>query len=126
MTDETAVAAPSSDSPRRVILIVAAVVVVVVIVVSVIGYGAVGYAFASSRIAGAKSAYNTVVSHQNAITEEFNGLDDKMTALSLSTATTADLQQSRAAYVQLASQSESVQPTLVARLSGVERMETVA
>jgi len=110
--EETAVAAPSSSSPRRVILIVAAVVVVVVIVVSVIGYGVVGYAFASSRIAGAKNAYNTVVSHQNAITEEFNNLDKKMTALSLSTATSSDLQQNRASYVQLVSQSESAEPTL--------------
>jgi len=112
--EETGVGAPSSGSPRRVILIVAGVVVLVVVAVSIIGYGVVGYAFASSRIAGARSAYNTVVSHQNAITEEFNTLDNKMTALSLSTATTADLQQSRAAYEQLVSQSESVQPTLVA------------
>jgi hypothetical protein len=110
--EETAVAAPSSGSPRRVILIVAAVVVVVVIVVSVIGYGVVGYAFASSRIAGAKTAYNTVVSHQNSITEEFNNLDKKMTALSLSTATSTDLQQNRASYVQLVSQSQSAEPTL--------------
>jgi soluble cytochrome b562 len=110
--DETAAAAPSSGSPRRVILIVAAVVVVVVIVVSVVGYGVVGYAFASSRIAGAKSAYNTVVSHQNAITEEFNNLDKKMTALSLSTATSNDLQQNRASYVLLVSQSQSAEPTL--------------
>jgi hypothetical protein len=110
--DETAVAAPSSGPPRRVILIVAAVVVVVVIIVSVIGYGVVGYAFASSRIAGAKTAYNTVVSHQNAITDEFNNLDKKMTALSLSTATSTDLQQNRASYVQLVSQSQSAELTL--------------
>jgi hypothetical protein len=93
-------------------LIIAAVVVAVVIVVSVIGYGVVGYAFASSRIAGARNAYNTVVSHQNAITDEFNTLDTKMTALSLSTATSSDLQQNRAAYVQLVTQSQSAQPTL--------------
>ncbi len=112
MIEEPGVAAPSSGSPRRVILIVAAVVVVVVIVVSIIGYGVVGYAFASSRIAGARSAYNTVVSHQNAITEEFNNLDKKMTALSLTTATSNDLQQNRASYVQLVSQSQSAEPTL--------------
>ncbi len=105
---------PPGGSPRGLIAIVAAVVVVVLILVAVIGYAVVGYAFASSRIAGARSAYNTVVSHQNAITEEFNTLNDKMTALSLSTATTADLQQNRAAYQQLVSQSESVQPTLTA------------
>lgn len=104
--------APSSGSPRRLILIIAAVVVGVVIVVSAIGYGVVGYAFASSRIAAARSAYNTVVSHQNAITDEFNTLDTKMTALSLSTATSSDLQQNRAAYVQLVAQSQAAEPTL--------------
>ena len=104
--------APSPGSPRRLILIIAAVVVAVVIVASALGYGVVGYAFASSRIAGARSAYNTVVSHQNVITEEFNTLDTKMTALSLSTATSSDLQQNRASYVQLVSQSQSAEPTL--------------
>jgi hypothetical protein len=93
-------------------LIIAAVVVAVVIVVSVIGYGVVGYAFASSRIAGARSAYNTVVSHQNAITDNFNTLDKKMTALNLSTATSTDLQQNRASYVQLVTDSQSAQPIL--------------
>src|SRR5260370_40886542 len=98
---------PSTGPPRRLILIIEAVVVAVVIVVSAIGYGVVGYAFASSRIAGARSAYNTVVSHQNAITEEFNTLDAKMTALNLSTATSSDLQQNRASYVQLVGQTQS-------------------
>ncbi len=101
-------------APRNLILVVTAVVVVAVIVVAAIGYGVVGYAFASSRIAGARSAYNNVVSHQNTITESFNTLDTKMTALSLTTATTADLQQNRTAYAQLVSQSQSAQPTLVA------------
>jgi len=110
--EEPGAPAPSPGSPRRLILIIAAVVVVVVIVVSAIGYGVVGYAFASSRIAGARSAYNTVVSHQNAITEEFNTLDAKMTALNLSTATSSDLQQNRASYVQLVGQSQSAEPTL--------------
>ena len=112
MIEEPGGPAPSPGSPRRLILIIAAVVVAVVIVVSVISYGVVGYAFASSRIAAARSAYNTVVSHQNAITDEFNTLDTKMTALSLSTATSSDLQQNRAAYVQLVTQSQSAQPTL--------------
>ncbi|OLC15592.1 MAG: hypothetical protein AUH32_02920 [Actinobacteria bacterium 13_1_40CM_66_12] len=101
-------------APRNLILVVTAVVVVAVIVVAAIGYGVVGYAFASSRIAGARSAYNNVVSHQNTITESFNTLDTKMTALSLTTATTADLQQNRTAYAQLVSQSQSAQATLVA------------
>jgi len=104
--------APSPGSPRRLILIGAAVVVVIVIAVSVIGYGVVGYAFASSRIAGARSAYDKVVSHQNAITEEFNTLNTKMTALSLSTATSTGLQQNRASYAQLVTQSQSAEPTL--------------
>src|SRR5260370_11827900 len=103
---------PSTGPPRRLILIIEAVVVAVVIVVSVIGYGVVGYAFASSRIAGARSAYNTVVSHQNAITDEFNTLNTKMTALSLSTATSTDLHHNRASYGQLARPSQSPEPTL--------------
>lgn len=112
MIEEPGGPAPSPGSPRRLVLIIAAFAVVVVIVVTVIGYGVVGYAFASSSIAGARSAYNTVVSHQNAITEEFNTLDKKMTGLSLSTATSSDLQQNRASYVQLVSQSQSAEPTL--------------
>ena len=112
MIEEPGAPAPSAGPPRRLILIIAAVVVAVVIVVSVIGYGVVGYAFASSRIASARSAYNTVVSHQNAITDEFNTLNTKMTALSLSTATSTDLQQNRASYAQLVSQSQSAEPTL--------------
>ncbi len=112
MIEEPGGPAPSPGSPRRLILIGAAVVVVIVIAVSVIGYGVVGYAFASSRIAGARSAYDKVVSHQNAITEEFNTLNTKMTALSLSTATSTGLQQNRASYAQLVTQSQSAEPTL--------------
>ena len=112
MIEEPGGPAPSPGSPRRLILIIAAIVVVIVIAVSVIGYGVVGYAFASSRIAGARSAYATVVSHQNAITEEFNTLNTKMIALSLSTATSTGLQQNRASYAQLVSQSQSAEPTL--------------
>lgn len=113
MIDEPGRLPPSPGSRRRLILIIAVVVVAVVIVVSAIGYGVVGYAFASSRIAGARSAYNTVVSHQNAITGDFNTLNKKMIGLSLSTATSTDLQQNRASYVQLVSQSQSAEATLI-------------
>lgn len=116
--DEAAIAPPPDETqlaqgpPRTVILRVAAAAVIAVIAVSIIGYAVVGYATASSRLDGAQREYNKVASHQNAITIAFNALNTKMIALSLSTATTADLQQNRIAFQQLVSQSNSAQPIL--------------
>lgn len=92
--------------------IISAVVIAVVVLVAVIGYGVAGFAFASSRINSARSTYNAVVSHQNTITEQFNAFDSKVATVNLSSVTSDQLKQDRAAYEQLVSQSQAAQPTI--------------
>ena len=102
----------ATATPRRMGPIIAAVVIVALVVVAVVGYGIAGYAFASSRIDSAKSKYNTVIGHQNAITDAFNSFDSKVASVNLTSATAAQLKQNRTAYDQLVSQSQAAQPTI--------------
>lgn len=83
----------------------------VLVVVGLVGYALAGFAFAASRLANTKTAYNAVVSHQNSITDEFNLFDTKVAASNLTTGA-ATLKQNRAAYDTLVSQSQSAQPTI--------------
>jgi hypothetical protein len=94
--------------------IIAAVAVVALVVVAVIGYAVGGYAYSASRLDSARSTYNTVVSHQNALTTEFNGFDSKVTPVNVTSATSADLKQNQGAYASLVSQSQAAQPTITA------------
>lgn len=107
------VPAQAAGRAQRTARIVIAAIAIVVLV-AVIGYAAAGYAFASSRIDSAKSTYNAVVAHQNAITEEFNSINSKITAVHVTTTPVADYQQNKAAFVQLVSQSQAAQPTISA------------
>jgi hypothetical protein len=104
-------AAPPARNMRP---IIAGVVIVAVLVVAVIGYGVAGFAFANGRLDAARSTYNTVVSHQNAITDEFNSFDNKVTGVNVTSATAADLKQNQAAYALLVTQSQAAQPTITA------------
>ncbi len=99
--------------PRSMVTFIAGAVIVVVIAVGVIGYAFAGVTFAASRLASIRTAYNAVVSHQNAITDEFNAFDSKVTAADLTTGA-ATLKQNRAAYDTLVSQSQAAQPTIAA------------
>ena len=114
---------PPSDSPppaivagqpRHMVAIIATGVVLALLVVAVIGYGAAGQVFASSRIASTRTTYIAVVAHQNAITDEFNAFDKSVTGVNLTSATAAQLNQTRASYETLVSQSVAAQPTIAA------------
>jgi hypothetical protein len=56
----------------------------VIVVIGVIGYAVAGFAYASSRVAGANRSLNTVVSHQNSLNTTFKELDTKFSGLNSS------------------------------------------
>src|SRR5260370_21818963 len=83
--------APASRNTR----IIAAIVIVVL--VAVFGYAAAGFAFATSRLDGARNTYNAVVAHQNAITDTVNLFNAKFTTTTTTaTASASDLKADRA------------------------------
>jgi hypothetical protein len=103
-----------TSAPRSSRTVVIAVIVAAVLVVAALGYAGAGYAFSSSRLDGARNVYNDVVTHQNAITDEFNNINSKLTAVNLTSSSAIDYQQSHDRYVQLVSQSQAAQPTITA------------
>ena len=111
---EPAPAAVLLSTPRKSRTVVIAIIVAAVLVVTVMGYAGAGYAFSSSRLDGARNVYNDVVTHQNAITDEFNNINSKLTAVNLTSSSPTDYQQSHDAYVQLVNQSQTAQPTIAA------------
>ena len=54
------------------------------IVIGLVGYAAVGYAYAQTRISNADKALNTVISHQNKLNDAFKAIDTNFTSLSTS------------------------------------------
>ncbi len=64
--------------------IIVASVLAAVIVIGIVGYVAVGYAFAQTRISNADRALNTVISHQNQLNDAFKAIDSNFTSLSTS------------------------------------------
>ena len=105
----TQMAAPPSRNMRPIITIVA---VIVVVVLALVGYAGAGYAFANSRIDSARSTYNTVVSHQNTLTTQFNAAAGKLTAVGLKSSSIDDFKTNQAAYAQLVTQAQAAQPTI--------------
>ena len=75
--------APTGGSGLRTIIV--AGVLAAVIVIGLVGYAAVGYAFAQTRISNADKALNTVISHQNQLNDAFKAIDTNFTSLSTST-----------------------------------------
>ena len=75
-------AAPARGSSLRTIIV--AGVLVAVIVIGLVGYAAVGYAFAQTRISNADKALNAVISHQNQLNDTFKAIDTNFTSLSTS------------------------------------------
>lgn len=61
-----------------------AAILVAVIVIGVVGYGAIGFAYAQTRISNADRALNTVISHQNQLNDAFKAIDTNFAALSTS------------------------------------------
>lgn len=78
-------APPPPTGPRGLRSIIIAAVLVAVIVIGLVGYVAVGYAFAQTRISNADRALNTVISHQNRLNDAFKAIDTNFTSLNAST-----------------------------------------
>lgn len=70
-----------SSALRRTII---AIAIVVIVVIGIIGYAVAGFAYASTRVAGANTSLNTVVSHQNSLNTTFKDLDTKFSGLNSS------------------------------------------
>ena len=58
--------------------------VISVLMCGIIGYAALGLAFAGTRIAAAEHAVDTVVSHQNTLNATFRSINIQLTALGAS------------------------------------------
>lgn len=89
--------------------IIAIVAAVIIVIVALLGYAGVGYAYSQGRLSSAKDAYNGVVDHVNKYTDAMNALTTKLTKADPSTATTADLQQTRTAVAQFVTTSQDAQ-----------------
>ena len=70
-----------SSGLRRTVIVI---VVVAIVVIGIIGYAVTGFAYASSRVAGANRSLNTVVSHQNSLNTTFKDIDTKFSGLNSS------------------------------------------
>lgn len=88
--------------------------VVLVVVLAVVAYAGAGYAFAKSRIDSATNTYNTAVTHQNSLTDEFNSFDSSLQTSNLTSSTTANLKSTQALYAELVTKSQAAQPTITA------------
>jgi hypothetical protein len=62
------------------------VAVVVIVLGGIIGYGVVGFAYASTRVANADRSLNTVTSHQNNLNSTFKDIDTQFNGLSSNSA----------------------------------------
>ena len=60
---------------------ISAIVVLAIVLIGMIGYGAVGFAFASNRISSADRTLNMVISHQNQLTATFADIDMQLQSL---------------------------------------------
>jgi len=89
--------------------IVGIVAAVVLVVVALLAYAGVGYAYSQGRLSSAKDAYNGVVDHVNKYTDAMNSLTDKLTKTNPSTASSAELQQTRTAVAQFVTSSQDAQ-----------------
>jgi hypothetical protein len=92
---------PRPRSSRRMVATIAIALVVVVA-----GYAIAGFTFATSKLDGARTTYNAVVEHQNAITDTVNLFNTKFTTTSATAAATAsDLKADRSLLDQVVSES---------------------
>jgi hypothetical protein len=94
--------------------LLAIVLVVVLLIVVVGGYAVGGFVYAQGKLNSATDSYNGVVDHENKLTDQFNQLNNDFNKTDLSTATADSLNQEKSLYQQLATQSQSAQPTVTA------------
>jgi hypothetical protein len=122
--DFTDVSEPPADSPppaeprparsalgARNTRIIAAIVIVVL--VAVFGYAAAGFAFATSRLDGARTTYNAVVTDQNDITDTVNLFNTKFTTPNAAAAA-SDLKADRSLLDEVVSKSKAAETTSAA------------
>jgi hypothetical protein len=100
-------AAQGSRLSKRARKTIIAVVVIVIVVIGIIGYAAVGFAYATARVATANKSLNTVISHQNST---FKDINTKFNALS--TSSTSDPKQARALLDQFVADAKSAGTTV--------------
>jgi hypothetical protein len=97
---------PGDSAPRPRNVRRTVVAIGIVLVVAVIGYAIAGFTFATSRVDSARTTYNAVVAHQNAITDTVNLFNTKFTTTSANAAATAsDLKADRSLLDQVVSES---------------------
>src|SRR5260370_9565435 len=119
VTEPPADAAPPPDvapTGRRAAVVLHARIIAaidVVVLVAVFGYAAAGFAFATSRLDGARNTYNAVVAHQNAITDTVNLFNVKFTTATAS-ASASDLKADRALLDEVGSKSKAGETTSAA------------
>jgi hypothetical protein len=106
-TDVTEPPADAAPGPRNTRIIAP---IVIVVLVAVFGYAAAGFAFATSRLDGARNTYNAVVAHQNAITDTVNLFNTKFTT-SNTAATASDLKADRSLLDEVVSKSKAAETT---------------
>jgi len=109
-TDVTEPPADAAPGPRNTRIIAA---IVIVVLVAVFGYAAAGFAFATSRLDGARNTYNAVVAHQNAITDTVNLFNTKFTTTNAAAAA-SDLKADRSLLDEVVSKSKAAETTSAA------------
>jgi len=103
--------APPPQQPRRGLrAAIIAGVLVAVLVIAIVGYAAVGFAYAQSRIANADRSLNAVISHQNQLNATFHNIDSNFT--SLSTNSSFNATQARTVIDQFVATSQSAGRTV--------------
>jgi len=108
--DVTEPPADAAPGPRNTRIIAA---IVIVVLVAVFGYAAAGFAFATSRLDGARNTYNAVVAHQNAITDTVNLFNTKFTTTNAAAAA-SDLKADRSLLDEVVSKSKAAETTSAA------------
>ena len=102
--DHLSPADASGPPPRTSRRTVATIAIALVVVVA--GYAIAGFTFATSKVDSARTTYNAVVEHQNAITDTVNLFNTKFTTTSANAAATAsDLKADRSLLDQVVSES---------------------
>lgn len=102
--------APSAPGARNTRVIAA---IVIAVLVAVFGYAAAGFAFATSRLDGARNTYNAVVAHQNDITYTVNLFNTKFTTTNAAAAA-SDLKADRLLLDEVVSKSKAAETTSAA------------
>jgi hypothetical protein len=112
----------SGPGPRKLRRTVAAIAIL--IVAAVVIYAIAGFTFATDRLDNARTTYNAVVAHQNAITETVNLFNTKFTSTSAnSTATATDLKADRSLLDQVVSESLAAEITSTADDASLARAQ---